>query len=185
MLIWYRDRYVPCATEGGHTDFAPTSPIEVDLLAYLHQRGGGGHVSYERILSGSGLVHLYDFFREREGEDAKNGRRLRAADRAPVIAELGLAKRSRAAAHAVDRFARVYGAEAGNLALKGLAVGGIFLCGRMAATLLPPQKAAFLAGFRDKGRMSELLSRVPVTIVTDSLVGLAGAGYLAARLAAR
>jgi glucokinase len=184
LLILERDHYLPCATEGGHADFAATSPVEVELLAYLQQRVSSDHVSYERILSGPGLGHVYDFFREREGEEAKNTRRLRAADRPPVISALGLSKKSHAAAHAVDLFARVYGAEAGNLALKGLTVGGIYLCGGMAAEILPPRKATFLSGFRDKGRMAELLARIPVTIVTDSLVGLTGAGYLAARLAA-
>jgi glucokinase len=183
LLIWDRDHYVPSASEGGHTDFAPTSALESELLDFLRKRVGG-RVSYERILSGPGFAHVYDFFRERDGEDAKNDRRLRVADRSPIISSLGLSKKSRAAMHAVDLFARVYGAEAGNLALKGLAVGGVYLCGRMAAEILPTKKAAFLSGFRDKGRMADLLSRVPVTIVTDSLVGLTGAGYLAARLAA-
>ena len=185
LLVWDHDHYVPLATEGGHADFGPTSSVEIELLMYLYQRGGGEHVSYERILSGSGLGQLYDFFEEREGEDARNARRLRAVDRPPVIAALGLSKKSHVAWHAVDLFARIYGAEAGNLALKGFAVGGVFLCGKIAATLLPPQKATFLEAFREKGRMSELLSRMPITIVTDSLVGLTGAGYLAAHLASR
>jgi glucokinase len=184
LLIWDRDHYVPSASEGGHVDFAPTSPLEDELLSYLRAKLGADRVSYERILSGPGLGHVYDFFRDRDGEDAKNARRLRTADRPPVISALGLSKKSRAAVQAIELFARVYGAESGNLALKGLSVRGVYLCGRMAAEILPPMKKAFLSGFRDKGRMADLLSRVPVTIVTDSLVGLTGAGYLAARLAA-
>jgi glucokinase len=154
------------------------------VLSFLKKRLSLDHVSYERVLSGPGIGHLYDFFVGRYGEPAAVARRLRVADRHPVISSLGLSNKSRAATAAVDLFARVYGAESGNLALKGLALGGIFLSGRMAGEILPPKKAAFLAGLRAKGRMAELLSRIPVTIVTDSFVGLTGAGHLAARLSA-
>jgi glucokinase len=184
LLVWDRDHFVPCATEGGHADFAPTSAIEVELLEFLQKTLGIDHVSYERVLSGPGIGHVYDFFVERFGETAANRRKLKAADRHPIISALGLAGDSFAAAQAIELFAHVYGAEAGNLALKGLALGGVYLCGRMAAEILPPRKAAFLFGLRTKGRMAELLARIPVTIVTDSFVGLTGAGYLAARLAA-
>jgi glucokinase len=183
LLVRDRHHFVACATEGGHADFAPTSAVEVELLWYLRAKLAVDHVSYERILSGPGLGHLYDFFVERYGEEPQVARRLRVDDPHPVITSLGLAKKSPAAAQAVDLFARVCGAEAGNLALKGFALAGVFLCGRMAMEIVPARKAAFLQGLRAKGRMTELLSLIPVTIVTDSLVGLTGAGYLAARLA--
>ncbi|HKQ68804.1 MAG TPA: glucokinase [Polyangiaceae bacterium] len=185
LLIWDGDHYVPCATEGGHTDFAPTSDLEVDLLAFLRRRLKADRVSYERVLSGPGLGNLYDFFVERHGGELPAvERRLAKGDRNATISALGLAKKSRPAADAVDLFAGVYGAEAGNLALKGLSLGGVFLSGRIATDIIPRKKALFLQSMRDKGRMGELLARVPVTISKDRLVGLTGAGYLAARLVA-
>lgn len=186
LLIWDGQKYIPSATEGGHGDFAPNSDLEVELLAFLRGRFGKGHVSFERVLSGPGLGNLYDFFVDRQGgERLENTGKLANGDRNAGIAALGLAGKSRAATAAVDLFSRIYGAEAGNLALKGLALAGVFVLGRIAATLLLRRKAHFLAGMRYKGRMSELLFDVPVTLVTDRLVGLTGAGYLAARLAAR
>jgi len=183
LLVWERDRYVPQPTEGGHADFAPSSPLEDELLSYLRFRTSPDHVSYERILSGPGLGHLYDFFVAQLGETPANRRRLGTKRRNAVISLLGLARKSRPAAQAVDLFARICGAESGNLALKGLTTGGLFLCGQIAAEILPRKKAAFLSAMRTKGRMSELLTQIPVTIVTDTLVGLAGAGSLAASLA--
>jgi glucokinase len=182
LLVWDRDHYIPCATEGGHTDLGPTSDIEIELLVYLRKRLKVEHVSYERVLSGPGLGNVYDFFVERRGgEEPAIVKKLAKGDRNAMITSLGLAGKSRAAADAVDIFARMYGAEAGNLALKGLTYAGVYLCGRIAAEIIPRKKSLFLAGMRDKGRLVDLLSRMPVTIVKDSLVGLAGAGYLAAR----
>lgn len=183
LLVWEGDRYVAQPTEGGHADFAPSSPIEDELLSYLRFRVSPDHVSYERILSGPGLGHLYDFFAAQLGETPANRRRLEQKQRHETISRLGLSRKSRPAAKAIDLFARICGAESGNLALKGLTTGGLFLCGHMAAEILPRKKAAFLSAMRTKGRMSELLTQIPVTIVTDTLVGLAGAGSLAASLA--
>ena len=183
MLVWDEeaDRFVPSPTEGGHTDFAPTDDLETELLAYL--RGRFGHVSSERILSGSGLGNLYDFFRVARGtgETETNAQALEAApDRNAAITELGLQGTSRPAAHAVELFAKIYGAEAGNLALKTLAVGGVYVCGNIAAKMLPMlERGAFRAAFEDKGRFRALMERVPVTVVLDSDVGLAGAKRIA------
>jgi glucokinase len=186
LLIWDGDDYIPCATEGGHADLAPTSELEIGLLSFLRRRLKADHISFERVLSGPGIGNAYDFLVERYGgEDPAITRRLLEGDRNAAITELGLAGASRAAADAIDLFARLYGAEAGNLALKGLTLGGIFLPGRIAADIIPHKKDIFLASMRDKGRMAELLTRMPVTIITDSLVGLAGAGHLAAQLAQR
>jgi len=195
LLIWDGKKFLPCATEGGHSDFGPTTDIELELLAHLRRRVRGGHVSTEQFLSGPGLGRIYDFLlqrgeeadREHAGkarESAAVARRLASGDRNAVIAELGLAGKSRAAAQAVDLFASVYGAEAGNLVLRGLALGGLYVCGGIAARIVPAKKAAFLAAMRNKGRMSRLLTKVPVTLVEDRFVGLVGAGHLAARLAA-
>jgi glucokinase len=186
MLVWSGEEYVPSATEGGHCDFTPNSELELELWSYLKSTTGNGHVSMERALSGPGLGRIYDFFVHRYGGeslefvDAITG----GTDRNASIASLGLAGKSRAAADAVDLFSRIYGAETGNLTLKGFAIGGAYLLGRIAATIIPRKKAHFLEGMRYKGRMAGLLTDVPVSVVTDRFVGLTGAGYLAARLAA-
>jgi glucokinase len=182
MLVWddEGDRFVPSPTEGGHTDFAPSNDLEAELLVFL--RGRFGHVSGERILSGAGLGNLYDFFRQARsvGETAANAQALEAApDRNAAIAELGQEGKSPAAAQAVELFARIYGAEAGNLALKTLAVGGVYVCGNIAAKMLPALERGFRAAFEDKGRFRGLMEKVPVAVVLDSDVGLAGAKRVA------
>ena len=183
MLVWDEegDRFVPSPTEGGHTDFAPSNELEAELLVFL--RGRFGHVSGERILSGSGLGNLYDFFRQARsvGETTSNAQALEAApDRNAAIAELGQEGKSHAATQAVDLFARIYGAEAGNLALKTLAVGGVYVCGNIAAKMLPVlERGTFRAAFEDKGRFRGLMEKVPVAVVLDSDVGLAGARHVA------
>ncbi len=185
-LVWDGSEYVPSATEGGHCDYAPTSELEVELWSYLRNLFNTGHVSVERALSGPGLGRIYDFFVNRHGgESLEIAERLASGDRNANIATLGLAKASPATGDAVDLFARIYGAEAGNLTLKSLGLGGVYLLGRIATTIIPRKKAIFLEGMRYKGRMGELLARVPVTVVTDRFVGLTGAGYLAARLASQ
>jgi glucokinase len=192
MLIWDGKRYVPSATEGGHTDFGPRNPTEIDLLRYLvGPKGNGGgkgvpHVSYERVVSGPGLGSMYDFFVDKGGvkEPSPVAKKLAKGDRNAAICELGLSRKSRAAVKAVDAFAAALGAEAGNLALKGFALGGLYLCGRIAQEIVPRRKQVFLDAMHDKGRMRALVEKVPVIIVKDDLVGLVGAGYLAAQMAA-
>jgi glucokinase len=186
FLVWDGQKYVPSPTEGGHCDFAPNSELEVELWSFLRSVVGKGHVSVERTLSGPGLGHIYDFFvRKHGGETLAIAEKLSSGDRNATIAALGLSKKSRPAAAAVGLFSRIYGAETGNLTLKGFAVGGVFLLGRIGSTIVPRKKAHFLSGMRYKGRMGELLAEVPVTVVTDRFVGLTGAGHLAAQLAAR
>lgn len=186
LLVWDGEGYVPCASEGGHSSFAPRTPIEIDLLAYMRHRTPGGHVSVERIVSGPGLGAIYDYFLTLPGfeEPASVKRRLAKGDRNATIAELGLSGGSKAAEEALELFANAYGAEAGNLVLKGLAIGGLYLAGTIAKTILPSHRDAFLRGMFDKGRMKPLLEDVPVAIVLDERAGLAGAGHLAAKLLA-
>jgi glucokinase len=189
LLVWDGDRFVPCATEGGHSDFGPASDVEIHLLEHLLDQTGGEHVSNEDVISGPGLGRIYDFFVDHLGpralaKEKRFAGRLASGDRNAVITELGLKGESPAAVRAVDLFASVYGAEAGNLVLRGLALGGLFVCGGIAARIVPAKKALFLAAMRNKGRMTKLMSDVPVTLVEDPLVGLVGAGHLAARLAA-
>jgi glucokinase len=181
LLVWDGSRFVPTATEGGHADYAPRDDIEIELLRFLRLRFG--HVSWERILSGAGLGNLYDFFRNAKGvaESADNTQHVEtAADRPAAIAALGLQGTSEAAVRAVELFATIYGAEAGNLALKSLAVGGVYVCGNIAARMLPVlDRGHFRRAFADKGRFMPLMEKIPVAVVSDSNVGLAGAARVA------
>jgi glucokinase len=181
MLVWDGKRFVPCATEGGHSDFAPTDELEVELLQFLRARYG--HVSWERVLSGDGIRNLYDFFRLARGigETTSNSGAIEAApDRNAAICRLGIEGRSEAAHRAVELFARIYGGEAGNLALKTLAVGGVYICGNIAVTMLPVlERAEFRRAFADKGRFMPLMEKIPTAVVLDREVGLKGAARAA------
>jgi glucokinase len=181
MLIWDGEGFVPSATEGGHSDFAARDDVEVELLQFL--RGRFGRVSWERILSGSGLGNLYDFFRQAKGigESAQNAEAIAAsADRNAAIADLGMKGASEGATRALQLFATIYGAEAGNLALKSLALGGVYVCGNIAARMLPIlDSGGFRRSFLEKGRFGALMEKIPVAVVLDSDVGLAGAASAA------
>jgi glucokinase len=184
-LVWDGKTLVPCGSEGGHGDFAPRSRIEWELHEFLARRLGG-HVSYERVVSGPGLGNVYDFLREAKKlrETAGAAQALaEAPDRNRRIAELGLGKKSPVCARALEIFLGVYGAESGNLALRFLATGGVFIAGGIAATLLSRlRKGPFLPAFLDKGRFRPLLAKVPIHVVLDSNIGLAGAARFAAAL---
>ncbi|MDP9036718.1 MAG: glucokinase [Myxococcota bacterium] len=181
VLVWDGSRLVPTATEGGHSDFAPRDDLEIELLQFLRARHG--HVSCERVLSGDGLGAVYDFFRtaKRIAETARNTRLIEAAaDRNEAIAQLGMSATSQAAARALDLFAAIYGGEAGNLALKSLAVGGVYVCGNIAVHLLSVlERGGFHRAFLDKGRLTPLMEKIPVAVVLDTDVGLAGATKVA------
>lgn len=184
-LVWDGAALVPCGSEGGHGDFAPRSWIEWELHEFLAARVGG-RVSYERVVSGPGLGNVYDFLCDGKklAETADVARALEASpDRNRLIAELGLSEKSPVCSRAVDVFLGVYGAEAGNLALRFLATGGVFVAGGIAAGLLPRlRNGVFLEAFLDKGRFRPLLEKVPVTVVLDSNVGLSGAARYAASM---
>ncbi len=181
ILVWDGARFVPSGTEGGHADFAPGNDVEVELLQFLRARFG--HVSWERILSGAGLGNVYDFFRLAKGleETEENARIIAAAlDRNAAVSSLGLSGRSEPAARALDLFATVYGAEAGNLALKSLAVGGVYVCGNIASSILPViNRGGMRRAFVAKGRFAPLMEKIPLAVVLDNEVGLAGAARVA------
>jgi glucokinase len=187
VLVWDGEKYLPTATEGGHSDFAPRDDDEVELLQFL--RGRYQRVSWERVLSGNGLGALYDFFCQGKGitESVENTEFIAAAgDRNAAISTLGLENRSEAAARALQLFATLYGSEAGNLALKTLALGGVYVCGGIAAHMLPVlDSGVFRKAFRDKGRLTAVLDKIPVAVVLDSDVGLAGAASSALEGAAK
>jgi glucokinase len=174
-LLWLDGRYHALPSEGGHCDFAPRTPLEIELFQFLAGRFPD-HVSYERVVCGAGLGTLYDFFASRaKREPAAVTRRLAQDDRNAAIAELGLARTYAPAAQAVDLFASLYGAEAGNLALRELSVGGIYVIGNIGRHIVPARRELFLEGFKGKGRFSTLLASIPVAVVTDPLVGIRGA----------
>jgi glucokinase len=179
-------RHHALPTEGGHTDFAPNDAWEDGLLVWLRHRLGG-HVSYERILSGPGLHALYEYLREAESvpESPDLRARLEREDPAAVIAELGLCGQASLCREALRRFARIYGAEAGNLALKSLARGGVILAGGIAPKILPAlTDGSFVEGFLAKGRFRGLLQNLPLRVALDSSAPLLGAAYRAVDLAA-
>lgn len=181
-LVWDGQKHVPLASEGGHTDFAARNPLEEELLHFLQKRHG--RVSYERVLSGPGLGALYDFFAERPKTVPPLRERTlvaRAAQRNETIVQLALSKKSRTAVAAIETFVRVYGAEAGNLALK-VCAAGVYVCGGIAEAILPWLTSGdFLKAYCSKGRLSNFVSKIPVSVVRDKQVGLKGAAYFLTR----
>lgn len=187
ILYWDGSRHHALPTEGGHADFAPNDAWEDGLLAWLRQRLNG-HVSYERILSGPGLHTLYAYLQESgiAPESSELRARLELEDPAAVIAAFGLQEDDVLCREALRRFARMYGAEAGNLALKSLARGGVIVAGGIAPKILPAlTDGSFLEGFLAKGRFRPLLERLAVRVALDSSAPLLGAAHHALELAPR
>lgn len=177
-LTWDGSRYRSYASEGGHTDFGPNTPLEVGLLHYLQERFG--HVSYERICCGQGLPNIYAYLRDSgyAEEPAWLAERLaRADDRTPVIVGGALADEpSELCTAALNTFVSILGAEAGNQALKLGATGGVYLGGGIPPRILPALKQnRFMEGFLNKGRLSDLLERIPVNVILNRRVALLGA----------
>jgi len=171
-------------SEGGHADFGPRTEIEMDLLRFVRKEFG--HVSYERVLSGPGLQNIYHFLRETSGltEPAWLRARLAAGDPSAVISEVALAAGDPLCIQALDLFVSIYGAEAGNLALKALAVGGVFVAGGIAPKITAKLgDGAFVHAFRDKGRLGDLLAGIPVRVVLEPRTALLGAARVAFELA--
>ena len=184
ILYWDGERHHPIASEGGHGDFGPRTDLEIDLLRYLRATLGG-HVSYERVLSGPGLHNIYQFLRDRGdyAEPAWLAERLGAGDPNAAISQLALAGADPLCVAAVDLFCTIYGAEAGNLALRCVALGGVYVGGGIAPKLLPAlKKGDFLRGFNEKGRLTELLRRIAVKVALNPRAPLLGVAHYATRL---
>ena len=177
LLFWDGEQYIPSPSEGGHVEFGPTNALELGLLRYLF--GHYEHVSYERILSGPGLLHIYQFLRDIQ-KSAKEPRwlskRMDLEDPAKVITEIGMQGRSRLCEKALELFISVYGAAAGNLALHSMAVSGVYIGGGIAPKILSKLKGpAFMGAFKDKGRLSRILEDVPVKVILNDRTAVLGA----------
>ena len=180
-LYWDGRRHRPFATEGGHASFAPSDEVEIDLLRHLIRRFE--QVSWERVLSGPGLVNIYSFLRDsgRGEEPSWLADEISSGEPAAVISTVALAGRSRLCSDALDLFVTLYGAEAGNLALKVMATGGVYVGGGIAPRILPRLRGpAFVKAFVAKGRMRPLLEAIPVRVVLNDSLALLGAARYAA-----
>ena len=182
VLFWDGARYHPMPSEGGHCSFAPTSDLEIELLRYL--RTQYTHVSYERVVSGMGLNNIYEFLRDtKKNEPTWLAEKIKVGDPPALIAEAGLKKQAEIAVQALDLFATIYGAEAGNLALKALALNGLYIGGGIAPRLIAKLKdGTFMKAFVDKGRYKKLLSSIPVRVIMNPKAALLGAASVAAQL---
>jgi glucokinase len=178
-LTWNGTGYTTRPSEGGHADFAPNDGLQAELWAFLREEFG--HVSVERVASGSGIPNIYRFLRDRRGteETAKLAERLNdAADPTPLIVSAAVEKRSALCEETLRTFVSILGAEAGNLALKILATGGIYLAGGLPPRILPfLQDEGFLETVRAKGRLAPLLERIPVHVILNPRAALLGAAW--------
>lgn len=179
-LCWDGERYRPGASEGGHADFAPADELQTRLLEHL--RAQYGHVSWERVLSGPGLHAIYRFLRQNGGpEPAWVAERMASGD--PSAAISALAGSDPLCSRALDVFLSIMGAQAGNLALTFMATGGVYLGGGIAPKILPKLRdGTLLRAFRDKGRLSHVVERIPVHVIQNVQAPLLGAASCATEL---
>lgn len=182
ILFWDGKSYRPIPSEGGHTDFAPNNDYEIELLRYL--RSQYLHVSYERLLSGPGLQAIYEYIRDtKKNEPTWLAEKIKAGNPAAEIAEAGLQGQAEIAKQTLDLFASIYGAEAGNLALKSLSLDGVYIAGGIAPKLIKKLKdGTFMKAFTNKGRYKRLLSNMPVKVVMNQQTALLGAASVAGAL---
>ncbi|MGC8550458.1 MAG: glucokinase [Acidobacteriaceae bacterium] len=186
VMVWDGRRHIPMPSEGGHCDFAARNDLEVELLRYLMKKLDG-RVSFERVVSGLGIHNIYEFLRDEKKmtESPELAERLKHEDPNAVIGELGDSGKDELCAKTLEVFVSAYGAEAGNMALKVLAVGGIYIGGGIAPKILKTMRSGtFMQAFADKGRLSDLLIKTPVHIILDSRCALMGAAAYAEQRAA-
>lgn len=181
-MFWDGRRHHPIPTEGGHVDFAPRNELEIELLRFLLREFE--HVSYERIVSGPGLVNIYRFLcaTGRGEEPAWLADELRASDPAAVIAHAALTNRAPVCVQALDLFIALFGAEAGNVAMTYMATGGVWLGGGIPVKILDRLQSTdlFMNAFLDKGRLRNRLQEMPVRVILNDRTGLLGAARWAA-----
>ncbi|MGJ0490346.1 glucokinase [Methylobacter sp.] len=181
IITWDGTKYYVMATEGGHADFAPGTEQEIALLHYLREKYPE-HVSYERLLSGEGLINIYQFLKKNGWAAAQSEieQQMTKRDPAAVIGEAGVAGSDALCVEALNIFCRIYGAESGNLALKCLPYAGIYLAGGIASKILSfLQKETFMQGFLAKGRYRPVLEKISVKVCTNPEAALLGAASYA------
>ena len=181
LLAGTHGSYQPFPSEGGHVDFAPRNELEIEMLGYL--MGRFEHVSYERVLSGPGLYNIYQFLRDtgRGEEPSWLTDAIAHGDPSAAIAKSALEGTTGICVQALDMFVSIYGAEAGNLALKMVATGGTFIGGGIAPKIIWKLKdGTFIRAFKDKGRLSRIVSHIPVRVIMNEKTALLGAASRAA-----
>ena len=186
VLVWDGKNHIPMASEGGHCDFAPRNEEEIELLVYLRKKLGG-RVSFERVVSGQGLTNIYCFLRDEKKMEEPSWlqQRIKAEDPNAVIGEVGEQGTSELCTKSLEMFCSAYGAEAGNMVLKVLATGGMYLGGGIAPKIIKSMcGGGFMRAFTDKGRLSELCEQTPVRIILESRCALMGAAAFAEARAA-
>ena len=185
FLIPQGKKYQIFASEGGHVDFAPHNDLELELLKYLRTKFNVEHISVERVVSGQGITSIYQFLRDSNfaPESSEIREKIRTweqetkknIDPAAIISQAAFKQSDRLCEKTMEIFIEAYGTETGNLALKLLSYGGIYIAGGIAAKILPlMQDGRFLNAFKDKGRVSPLIQEIPVHIVLNPQVGLVG-----------
>ena len=187
LLVWSDDHYEAHASEGGHIDFAPVDDLQIRMLHYWHQKIG--MVPYNVFLSGPGIVNIFEFLQQDPSQDlglhASRGLldAMADGDASEVISRFALDQKDDLASKAMEVFVKIYGAQAGNLALTTLPSGGVYIAGGIAAKIVDLLKDdVFLEAFHDKAKMQHLMSTFPVYVVMNQKVGLIGAALVASRL---
>jgi glucokinase len=181
ILYFDGKSYHPMGTEGGHTDFAPLNEEQDQLLDWLREKYNG-HVSYERILSGEGIYALYEFLKHKGSmeESIKMKALPKSVDKSAMVSRCAMEEKDPLCCKTMELFCSIYGSEAGNLALKSLSLGGVFIGGGIAPKILPLlQNSSFMEKFLDKGRFRELLEDIQVKISLNENTALLGAAYFA------
>ena len=184
ILFWDGKQYVPSPSEGGHAEFGPRNHLETELFNYLSDRFD--HVSYERVLSGEGLFHIYQFLKDSkrfESEPSWLSEMMKGEDPPEVISEMARLRKSKLCWKALDLFTSIYGAAAGNLALQVMAVGGVYVGGGIAPKIIWKLKdGTFMKAFKDKGRLSRIVAQIPVKVIMNERTALLGAASRATSL---
>lgn len=181
FLVWDGHHHRAYPTEGGHVSFAPGTQQQLELLTYLQAHFG--HVSFERVCSGSGIPNLYNFLRDSgryEEPEWLQEKLADADDLTPIIMNAAVAGEADICTAVLDLFIDILGGEAGNMALKVLATGGVYLGGGIPPRLIPQlQETGFMAAFMNKGRFKDMLARIPIYVIRSARVALYGAAYYA------
>jgi glucokinase len=184
ILFWDGKQHVPSPSEGGHIEFGPRNHLELELFHYLSDRFD--HVSYERVLSGQGLFHVYQFLKDSKrfgSEPSWLSEKMKAEDPAEVISETARLKKNRLCSKALNLFTSIYGAAAGNLALQVMAIGGVYIGGGIAPKIIWKLKdGTFVKAFKNKGRLSHIVAHIPVRVIMNQKTALLGAASRAANL---